>query len=83
MKLTEFAIQNGKFVTIICPRPNRWAASIDGIGYPVGWVTHVAFGETPEKALEALTAAFNCEKLVVDGNTDKKREIGPTKLEAA
>ncbi len=83
MKITDFAFSLGKIVEVACYRPDLWIAHIDKVGFPIGLVTVNGAGNTPAKAIESLTEAFNNQTLVVDGNTDRKREVGPTALEAA
>lgn len=81
MKITHFAASLDRRVSITSSYEGRWIAYIDTVGHTIGWVTYDATGNSPQEALEALVAGLNCKRLVVDGNSVARREIGPMKLE--
>ncbi len=85
MKITELARTIGRKVTVESSSHSdeSWWAYIDKVGFFFGLVTVSTNGKTPQLAIEALAAAFNCKELCVDGNTDQKRYIGPVEITAA
>ena len=70
MKITKFAHSIDRKV------------HIDKVGFTFGVVTVARSGNTPTEALEALVVALTAQELCVDGNTDRKRYVGPLALEA-
>ena len=85
MKLTELAKSLDRRV-VLQSSPfagsDSWVAFIENVGFSCGFVTMSVPGKGPLKALEALADAYSGKELCVDGNTDKKRYIGPMEITA-
>ncbi len=82
MRITQFARQHDKMV-VLHGTPDCWYASIERVGFPIGFVEYTARGDTPQAAMERLCLAFSGQALRIDGNTARVRDVTAPMLEAS